>query len=37
MYPLVEMAGKEHYKYLEEIFYYYHDTTSQNNHKLRLS
>ena len=35
MYPLIEMAGKEHYLYLPEIFYFYNDLTSINNHKLR--
>lgn len=29
------MAGNEHYFYLPEIFYFYNDTTSNNNHIVR--
>ena len=32
---MIEMAGNEHYLYFPEIFYFYNDLTSINNHKLR--
>jgi glycosyltransferase involved in cell wall biosynthesis len=37
MFPMIEMAGKEHYKFMEEINYIYNEENPINDHKVNLS
>jgi glycosyltransferase involved in cell wall biosynthesis len=34
MYPMIEMAGEEHYKFMREINYIYNEENPLNDHKL---
>lgn len=36
MFPMIEMAGEEHYKFMEEINYIYNDENPINDHKVNL-
>lgn len=37
MYPMLEMAGEEHYKFLETINYIYNEDNPLNDHKVNLN
>jgi len=37
MYPMLEMSGDEHYRFMPEINYVYNDTNPLNDHKIDLS
>lgn len=37
MYPMLEMSGEEHYKFMTDINYVYNDTNPLNDHKIDLS
>ncbi len=37
MYPMLEMAGPEHYKFMEDINYIYNETNPINEHKCDMS
>jgi len=37
MFPMLEMSGDEHYRYMSEINYVYNDTNPLNDHKIDLS
>jgi glycosyltransferase involved in cell wall biosynthesis len=37
MYPMLEMAGNEHYKYMKEINYVYNEQNPINDHKVDLT
>ncbi len=36
MFPMIEMAGEEHYKFMEEINYIYNEENPINEHKVNL-
>ena len=36
MYPMLEMSGEEHYRFMSEINYVYNDTNPLNDHKIDL-
>jgi glycosyltransferase involved in cell wall biosynthesis len=36
MYPMLEMAGDEHYKFMDEINYIYNETNPLNDHKVNM-
>jgi hypothetical protein len=36
MYPMLEMSGEEHYRFMPEINYVYNDTNPLNDHKIDL-
>jgi glycosyltransferase involved in cell wall biosynthesis len=36
MYPMLEMSGKEHYKYMPEINYIYNEQNPLNDHKVNM-
>jgi glycosyltransferase involved in cell wall biosynthesis len=36
MYPMLEMSGDEHYRFMPEINYVYNDTNPLNDHKIDL-
>ena len=37
MYPMIEMAGKENYRFMPEINYIYNEETPLNDHKVNMS
>jgi len=37
MYPMIEMAGKENYRFMPEINYIYNEETPMNDHKVNMS
>jgi glycosyltransferase involved in cell wall biosynthesis len=37
MFPMLEMSGNEHYRYMSEINYVYNDANPLNDHKIDLS
>ena len=37
MYPMVEMCGSEHYKFMDEINYIYNESNPINDHKVNFS
>lgn len=37
MYPMLEMAGEEHYKFMTDINYVYNEETPLNDHKVNMS
>lgn len=37
MFPMLEMAGEEHYKFIEDILYIYNGENPLNDHKVNLS
>lgn len=37
MYPMLEMAGPEHYVYLPDIHYIYNETNPLNDHKINMN
>lgn len=37
MFPMLEMAGKEHYKFMTEINYIYNEANPLNDHKVNMS
>jgi glycosyltransferase involved in cell wall biosynthesis len=37
MFPMLEMSGEEHYKFVEEIMYVYNEQNPLNDHKVDLS
>lgn len=37
MYPMLEMSGEEHYKFMKEINYVYNDTNPLNDHKVDIT
>jgi glycosyltransferase involved in cell wall biosynthesis len=36
MFPMLEMAGKEHYRYMSDINYIYNETNPINEHKVNI-
>ena len=36
MYPMIEMAGKEHYRFMSEINYIYNEENPINDHKVNM-
>jgi hypothetical protein len=36
MYPMYEMSGQEHYRYVDKITYIYNDRNPINDHKVNL-
>jgi glycosyltransferase involved in cell wall biosynthesis len=37
MYPMLEMAGEEHYRFMEEINYVYNEENPINDHKINMN
>jgi hypothetical protein len=37
MFPMVEMCGPEHYKFMYEINYIYNESNPLNEHKVNLN
>lgn len=37
MYPMLEMAGEEHYRFMQEVNYIYNETNPINEHKIDMS
>lgn len=37
MFPMLEMAGQEHYRFLPEILYIYNESNPLNDHKVNMS
>ena len=37
MYPMLEMSGLEHYKFMSEINYIYNEQNPLNDHKVNMS
>ena len=37
MYPMLEMAGQEHYKYMTDVNYVYNEQNPLNDHKVNMS
>jgi len=37
MYPMLEMSGEEHYKFMNEINYIYNEQNPLNDHKVNMS
>ena len=37
MFPMLEMAGQEHYRFMKEINYVYNDDNPLNDHKVDLT
>ena len=37
MFPMVEMCGSEHYKFMDEINYVYNEENPLNDHKVNMS
>jgi glycosyltransferase involved in cell wall biosynthesis len=37
MYPMLEMSGEEHYKFMDEINYIYNEQNPLNDHKVNMS
>ena len=37
MFPMVEMAGEEHFTFLDEVLYIYNETNPLNEHKVSIS
>jgi hypothetical protein len=37
MYPMLEMAGQEHYKFMEDINYIYNEENPLNDHKVDIT
>mgnify|MGYP006935490438 CR=1 FL=1 len=37
MFPMLEMSGEEHYKFLPEINYVYNETNPLNDHKINMA
>jgi hypothetical protein len=36
MYPMLEMAGEEHYRFMQEVNYIYNETNPINEHKIDM-
>ena len=36
MFPMLEMAGEEHYRFMSEINYIYNETNPINEHKVDM-
>ena len=36
MYPMLEMSGEEHYKFMDEINYIYNEQNPLNDHKVNM-
>jgi hypothetical protein len=36
MFPMVEMCGSEHYKFMNEINYIYNESNPLNDHKVNM-
>jgi hypothetical protein len=36
MYPMLEMSGEEHYRFMPDINYVYNDTNPLNDHKVDI-
>jgi glycosyltransferase involved in cell wall biosynthesis len=37
MFPMIEMCGLEHYKFMEDVNYIYNETNPLNDHKVNLN
>jgi len=37
MFPMIEMCGLEHYKFMEDVNYIYNETNPLNDHKINLN
>lgn len=37
MFPMLEMSGDEHYKFIEDILYVYNEQNPMNDHKVNMS
>jgi len=36
MYPMVEMSGPNHFKFMRDILYIYNETNPLNDHKVNM-
>jgi hypothetical protein len=36
MYPMFEMSGEKHFKFIEDINYVYNETNPMNDHKVNM-
>ncbi len=36
MYPMLEMSGKDHYKFMVEVNYIYNEQNPLNDHKINM-
>jgi hypothetical protein len=36
MYPMIEMCGEEHYRFMDEINYIYNESNPINDHKVNM-
>jgi hypothetical protein len=37
MFPMLEMSGEEHYRFLPDILYIYNESNPLNDHKVNMA
>ena len=37
MYPMIEMSGLKHYRFMDDINYIYNESNPLNDHKVKMS
>jgi len=37
MWPMIEMSGLEHFKFIDEVLYVYNESNPINDHKIDLN